>query len=601
MWTSYLLLAFLSTAIPLDLVSPVHGQKGNRYCPGVKPQQIKTSTKFSSRQVHNDCNDPNLFHFRSFDGRCTHPGKPYSGSAKTPLYSYFNLNSRVMAGDKLPNPRRISNVLCYQDEESVIDNDYKLTEFATFFGQFLDHNIVMTSNDMENTFAVQNISLPSDDPRDDISYIKFNRNVKANRQGKQNGPGWNRAINVLPSAIDLFGVYGNEALSKELRHISERDGRLTAFLRTFEETIPLLPRNDEKINSKDRAMNAPKTDPSNYKNFFIAGDSRCNENPQLTALHTLFLRNHNRLVAAIDEHFNEMKDDEWLFQSARRVNQAYFQSIVYNEYLPAMIGWKLADCRRTMNGVDCFDPRQEFGVSDIFSVAAFRLGHSMVGSFVNRKNNDLSDLDILKLEDTFFSGSSLLEKDLINPYFRGAAWNQAQKIDRFIVEALRNNLFEHVPGEDGIDLAALNIQRGRDANLPSFADVKKRFLNKKVRGFKDITKDKLTIDLLQQLYKKVQDVDLWVGLLCEDHDHDAPMGPTSVAIWIDEFERLREGDAYFYLNRNMYDPELLQFEELSKILNGKGKTMKDLIFLNDDGVLEKMDNGELPKNIWKME
>lgn len=494
-----------------------------------------------------------------------------------------------MGGANLPSARIISNKLFNQTADSVVDNNFRLTEFVTFFGQFLDHSITLTSNDLKNKASVENIPVPSDDKRCQFSYIEFNRNVKANAKGIQNGQGPIRAINVVSSAVDLFGVYGQNKLSQELR--TYFGGRL----RNSADNRNLLPRNDGNINNFDNKMNSPKSGKRDRGQFFIAGDSRSNENPQLTALHTLFMRMHNEIANDLAVKFNT-QSDEWLYQSARRVCQAYFQSVVYNEYLPVMTGSKLPDCPTTADGPQCFDQEVQIGISDIFSIAAFRVGHTMVGNFVHRRDANGADMPKLKLEEVFFSRASLLERDGIEVYIRGAIWNQAQKVDRFIVDALRNFLFEFVKGESGFDLAAINIQRGRDSNLPSFAEVKQRFLGVTVTTFEQITSDTTTIELLRGVYSDARSVELWVGLLCEDPAGNAPMGPTLVAIWRNEFERLRRGDVYFYQNKNRYDERLITYQPLLDVIDGRGLKMRDLI-TKYSGISDS----ELPADIWHMQ
>ena len=72
--------------------------------------------------------------------------------------------------------------------------------------------------------------------------------------------------------------------------------------------------------------------------FFIPGDTRASEQPSLTAIHTIFMREHNRIVtelAQINPHWN----DEQLFQNGRRIMSAEFQHMTYNEFLPRVLGW----------------------------------------------------------------------------------------------------------------------------------------------------------------------------------------------------------------------------------------------------------------------
>ena len=70
---------------------------------------------------------------------------------------------------------------------------------------------------------------------------------------------------------------------------------------------------------------------------YIAGDGRANENIALTAMHTVWARNHNfhveNLVTA-----GFVGSAEELFQAAKMINEAEYQRVVFTEYADAMIG-----------------------------------------------------------------------------------------------------------------------------------------------------------------------------------------------------------------------------------------------------------------------
>lgn len=484
--------------------------------------------------------------------------------------------------------RRISNIVCQETQSNKHDNKIKLTEFVTFFGQFLDHSIVLTSNDME---AKVNIPVPNNDRRCDQSVIHFNRNIKANRGGIINGRGWVRAINVLSSAVDLFGVYGHGELTDNLR--SRIDGKL----RVSGGVKNLLPINDiNKINERSSRMNSPKKDVKYRSNYFIAGDSRSNENPQLTAQHVIWLRNHNRWAERLKSDFPEHEgDDEWLFNSARRINQAQFQAVVYNEFLPLMTGKKLPNCPLQAGKIQCFNQRVRPGISDLFATAAFRVGHTMVGNKVHRIGKYKNELASLELQEAFFPERYLLEKEGIEPYIRGSISNRAQAIDNEIVDALRNHLFDHVKEEEGFDLAAINIQRGRDENLPTYVRIREHFTGQRISSFRQISSNaEVQKRLKTAYYDKVEDVEAWVGLISEDHAPNSPMGGTLRAIWLREFQRLRDGDYYYYQNENVYPPELRDYGALWNIIHGNGESMRDIILENTD-----ITAWEISGNIWK--
>lgn len=558
----------------------VLAQKGNRYMENVRSKIARVKY---GKMNGVDCT--NFRFYNSYDGSCTNPTKPNLGMAKQPLFSYFNKNfdSAAFNDNGQPSARYVSNVLCNQDEENVYDNREKRTEFLTFFGQFVDHSIVFTSVDRSNPVP---INVPSDD---DLTCMKiyelpFNRLMKSSRNGRASGP-WKRAHNCLPSRVDLFAVYGDQKVNPLLRE----NGK--PYMKTH--NGDLLPINDKDINV---AINAPRVPEYLRDRYFVAGDTRVNENPNLISHQTLWMRNHNHHAEKIKDIFKD-KDPNWVFEAARRVNQAQFQSIVFNEYLPMMIGGKLNNCKMQGVGRQCFNPKTDPSISDLFAMAGFRVGHTMVGGKINRMEKDRSPLPSKNLESSFFPQRDLIEDDGIDMYLLGSLWNQAQKIDNKIVSALRSNLFKFVKEEDGPDLASLNIQRGRDTNLPLYHEIAQKFSGKIIKDFSDISSDIDTQMKLKTAYGTPDKVEAWPGLISEDHASNSPMGPTLCAIWRSEFSRLREGDQLFYENYNQYEPLLRDnYPPLKEIILNQGNHgMRQVILENTD-----IPASSLPMSLWSM-
>lgn len=75
----------------------------------------------------------------------------------------------------------------------------------------------------------------------------------------------------------------------------------------------------------------------NFQFFYILGDGRVNEQIELALMHTLWMREHNR-VAGILQSLHRDWSDEALFQEARRIVVAEMQHITYNEFLPIILG-----------------------------------------------------------------------------------------------------------------------------------------------------------------------------------------------------------------------------------------------------------------------
>ncbi|CAN8069911.1 unnamed protein product [Agarophyton chilense] len=232
-----------------------------------------------------------------------------------------------------------------------------------------------------------------------------------------------------------------------------------------------------------------------------------------------------------------------LYETARAINIAQYQKIIYEEWLPLMLG-------RSMKKYQGYQATVNPTVSVEFSTAGFRVGHTMVGNGVSRMDAFGRRTNIA-MQDMFFSGSNLKGGD-IEQFVRGAMKTRAQQVDTKTVDALRNFLFSNVRGEEGIDLVALNLQRGRDHNIARYKQLRQFLTGVGPSSFSDISRDRSKQTLLETAYDKVEDVEAWVGLMAEDNSFSSPMGATNTELWRREFERLRDGDRWFYLDEERH-------------------------------------------------
>jgi hypothetical protein len=161
-------------------------------------------------------------------------------------------------------------------------------------------------------------------------------------------------------------------------------------------------------------------------------------------------------------------------------------------------------------------------------------------------NNGNAVRDALPLANAFFS-PDVVEATGIDPILKYLASDRAQEIDNLVVDGVRNFLFG-APGAGGFDLASLNVQRGRDHGLADYNTTRVAYGLAPVDSFSDITSDPQLQKTLSDLYGTVDNIDLWVGGLAEDHVAGASVGPLFDAIISDQFERLRDGDRFWYQN-----------------------------------------------------
>src|SRR5204863_625191 len=158
----------------------------------------------------------------------------------------------------------------------------------------------------------------------------------------------------------------------------------------------------------------------------------------------------------------------------------------------------------------------------------------------------------ISLANAFFNPPEL-QQQWISPILKYLASDPSSEVDNSITDPVRNFLFGP-PGAGGFDLASLNIQRGRDHGIANYNAVRVAYGLPAVTSFSQISSDPTIQTKLQQLYQNVDNIDLWVGALAEDHVPGTSTGPLIRAGLIDQFTRLRDGDSFFYKNPNMALP-----------------------------------------------
>jgi hypothetical protein len=147
----------------------------------------------------------------------------------------------------------------------------------------------------------------------------------------------------------------------------------------------------------------------------------------------------------------------------------------------------------------------------------------------------------------------LVDQGGIEPLLRGMAFQAMQRVDIRLVDDVRNFLFGR--GNHGFDLAALNIQRGRDHGLADYNQARVDVGLAPKTQFTEISSEPFVSIGLGTMYASVDDVDLWVGGLAEDPLPGALVGELVWTIMVDQFTRLRDGDRFWY--QNVFTGQLL--------------------------------------------
>ncbi len=477
--------------------------------------------------------------YRSIDGTGNHLSDNTLGSVGTML---VREGSGAMyldgLGSMMPRPsaREISNAVGTQSVGN--GNATGLSSMFWQWGQFIDHDFALVGT---NAADPVNIAVPAGDPWFDpmntgAQSIHFNRSASVGGvvDARQHA-------NEITHYLDGSMVYGSDTTrAAALRDFS--GGRLTMTGDGF------MPRNTFGLpNANDTG--APDD------SLFLGGDIRSNEQVGLTAMHTLFVREHNRWADTLSAQ-NPGWNDETIYQTARKIVGAEIQKITYEDWLPSMMGSKL-------DAYTGYDDTVNPSMSSAFSTAAYRFGHTMLNEQLLLTGPQGQDNGSYNLFESFFNPDLITPAGKMDDLLRGLAWQEANEVDTQVVNDVRNMLFGP-PGSGGLDLLAINLQRGRDHGIVDYNTMREDFGLAPVDSFDDITSDSDLADAIAAVYDdNIDNIDAWVGLMAEDHVAGAAIGETLMAIFDDQFSRLRDGDRFFYQNDADLLPWLSEIESLS--------------------------------------
>ncbi|KAI8485169.1 hypothetical protein Bbelb_370940 [Branchiostoma belcheri] len=295
----------------------------------------------------------------------------------------------------------------------------------------------------------------------------------------------------------------------------------------------------------------------------LAGDIRVNEQPGLTSMHTVFLREHNRIARRLSQ-LNPHWDDDRVFFETRKIVGALMQKITYGEDLPLVLGpaamTKFHLTLLQSGFFSGYDASVNPTISNVFATAAYRFGHSLINNLFLRHAPDFNEASAcpIRLAFSFFNPSHIFNNDQGGPdsILRGLTAQPHQDFDRFMVSGLTKQLFADPPGSDrGLDLAALNIQRGRDHGLPGYNAWRVRCGLPKANSFDDLESeipDRCTRIRLEDVYSHVDDIDVFVGGLAEESVPGGVVGPTFACLMGLQFQDLRKGDRFWFENPGQF-------------------------------------------------
>ena len=313
--------------------------------------------------------------------------------------------------------------------------------------------------------------------------------------------------------------------------------------------------------------------------LFDAGDTRSNEVVTLTVTHTIWHREHNRIAKELSR-INPCWGDERLYQETRRIIGAMLQIITYEEYLPVLFGQYYSEYVPQYSGYNAF---VDATIPNSFAAAAFRFGHSLIRPTFQRLDKNWNPVPEgpLPLEKSFFNPLEYFKSNGTDPLLRGLLVSVSRDVDEFVNNVLTTKLFTESPERTGMDLASLNIQRGRDHGIPPYRKWR-QFCNNVFPRRNSPFQYSNTERVMREIYGENgyrEGMDLWVGGLSEKKLSTAQVGPTFACILGLTFTRLRDGDRFWYESSyNFYPSQLTELRKtkFSKVLCTNADDIEDI-------------------------
>ena len=498
---------------------------------------------------------------RLIDGTYNHLSDEERGSTGEPLIrinyltEYLNTNGAMIGDAQRKNPRLISNGLSSQS--ASMPSARHLSDYITAWGQFLDHDMSLsTTSAGAGTNGSAPIAVGPGDPLgpNPIAFTRSNFMTVGERE----------QVNEVTAWIDGSQVYGSSGSRATALRTNGGSG---AKLQTSASN--LLPYNTIGQPNQNQG-------PTPANQLFLAGDIRANENLLLTSMQTVFMREHNRIVdriAATQPSLNA----EQQYQLARKIVGAEIQAVTYNEFLPALLGGNAPTAQAYS-----YQPGVDGSITNSFAHAAFRFGHSTLNTNMLLANNSGAVTGSLAFNQAHFAPNQITNNPgMIDQVLMGASLQTSQEVDLKLVDSIRNVMFGP-PGAGGTDLAAIDIQRGRDHGLPDYNNLRAAYGLSSLTSINQITTNvALRQALSATLATNVNNIDAFVGILAEDHLAGSSMGALGTAIIKNQFERSRDGDRFFYLGvaAGLYQNGSLR-PEIAAIVNLNTVTLSDIIMAN---------------------
>ncbi|MBN3301551.1 PERT peroxidase, partial [Amia calva] len=541
--------------------------------------------------------------YRTINGVCNNRDNSRWGAAHTALARWLPAEyedshnqpkgwtaGHLYNGFPLPSAREVSNTILQASNNCTLEDD-TYSHMIVDWGQYIDHDISFTPQstskatfmgglDCRNTCENLNPCFPikilgNDSFGGQRECLPFFRSSPACDAGEQTTAQTlspqRQQMNSITSFLDASTVYGSSpAKENKLQNLSSQEGLLAVNTKFKDSGHPYLP---FVTNVPSPCAQNPNDSNGERIECFLAGDSRSSEVMSLATLHTLWVREHNRIARALKK-LNHHWNGQMIYQETRKIVGALHQIITFRDYVPKIIGIDAYDQYIGIYGG--YDSSVNPTVSNVFSTAAFRFAHATVSPVLKRLNEKYQEhenFSSVSLHQTFFSPWRLIREGGLDPVIRGLMVMPALAVtpDHLMNEELTKKL-SVLSNPGAFDLASIDLQRGRDHGLPGYNEWREFCGFHRLEDHADlhtvISNAKL-VQKIMDVYGHPSNIDVWLGGLVEDILPGARTGPLFACLIGKQMKMLREGDRFWWENTGVFTHsqiEQLERHSLSRVI-----------------------------------